>query len=272
MKTVLLLTHDDSGQESRLQAALDVTRALGGHLTCVDVIVPPVALGYGPYGDYSGAATAELLEDERQREKLNRVRLEARLAREDVAWSWKESVGFPQEALGQAAQLSDLIVLSTGLGGHEPSELRRLPARTAQNSHRPVLAIPPSAKGLDASGTALVAWDGSQQADEALRDAVPLLQLASHVILFDLDDSKAPFGAGDAAAYLSRHGIHARVECVERGAGETVCDAIREKARNVKAAYIVMGAFGHSPAIETVFGGVTRSMLTNCEIPLLVAH
>ena len=43
MKNVLLLIHDDAGQEARLQAALDVTRALEGHLTCLDVaIVPPV--------------------------------------------------------------------------------------------------------------------------------------------------------------------------------------------------------------------------------------
>lgn len=37
MKTVLLLGHNDAGQEARLQAALDLTRALSGHLICVDI-------------------------------------------------------------------------------------------------------------------------------------------------------------------------------------------------------------------------------------------
>jgi hypothetical protein len=32
MKSVLLLVHDDAGQEARLQAALDVVRAIG--VTC----------------------------------------------------------------------------------------------------------------------------------------------------------------------------------------------------------------------------------------------
>ena len=39
MKNILLLVHDDHGQEARLQAALDITRAVEGHLTCVDAIL-----------------------------------------------------------------------------------------------------------------------------------------------------------------------------------------------------------------------------------------
>ena len=42
MKNVLLLVHDDDGQELRLQASLDLVRALDGHLTCVDVPPPPI--------------------------------------------------------------------------------------------------------------------------------------------------------------------------------------------------------------------------------------
>ncbi len=49
MKNILLLIHDDAGQEARLQAALDITRALGGHLKCVDVtpltVIPDDAFG-----------------------------------------------------------------------------------------------------------------------------------------------------------------------------------------------------------------------------------
>ena len=37
MKNILLLIHDDQGQESRLQVALDVTRALGGHIIPQDL-------------------------------------------------------------------------------------------------------------------------------------------------------------------------------------------------------------------------------------------
>ena len=41
MKSVLLLVHQDSGQEARVQAALDLTSALSGHLACLDVTPLP---------------------------------------------------------------------------------------------------------------------------------------------------------------------------------------------------------------------------------------
>ncbi len=38
MKNVLLLIHDDAGEEARLQVALDLARGLSGHLICVDIV------------------------------------------------------------------------------------------------------------------------------------------------------------------------------------------------------------------------------------------
>ena len=79
MKNILLLVHDDAGQEARFQASLDVCRALGGHLACLDVAILPKVTG-DMYG-----ATAMLLADERERESANRTKLESRLAAEDVS-------------------------------------------------------------------------------------------------------------------------------------------------------------------------------------------
>lgn len=268
MKTVLLLVHDDEGQEARLQVALDVARALGAHLACLDVIVPPTALAY----DYTGYGTAALLEEERERETANRSRLEERLLHEDVSWNWQETTGFLEESIDGQAGLADLVILSSRLAEDEPAELRQLAGHVAERGRRPVLAVPAHAKGLDLTGPALIAWDGSREADEALHDAVPLLKLSAEVILLDLDEPEGAFAVERAAAYLSRHGIHARIETAPRQHGERIYAGLLEKAAQAGAAYIVMGAYGHSPAVETVFGGVTRSMLANSEVPLLLAH
>ena len=61
MKNILLLVHDDAGQEARLQAALDLTRGLAGHLTCIDVVQLPALIGADAY---SGAAQAMLIAKE----------------------------------------------------------------------------------------------------------------------------------------------------------------------------------------------------------------
>ncbi|WP_244650132.1 hypothetical protein [Sphingomonas sp. CFBP 13706] len=70
MKNILVLAHDDEGQEARLQAALDLGRALTGHITCLDVTYIPPILG----NDYSeaGYAMAAVLADETTRESPTR--------------------------------------------------------------------------------------------------------------------------------------------------------------------------------------------------------
>lgn len=268
MKSVLLLAHDDEGQEARLQAALDVTRALGAHLVCLDVTIPPVALPY----DYTGYGTVALIEDEREREAANRSRIEKRLAREDVRWNWHEAKGTIEEAIESEAGLADLVVLSSRLDTEAISSLRKLAGHVAEKARRPVLAVPTHTKRLDVTGPVLVAWDGSPEADQALHDAVPLLMLSSDVVLLDLDDPEGSFAAREAAVYLSQHDIHARIEIAHRQSDEPVSRAILEKAHQIGASFIVMGAYGHSSTIETVFGGVTRSILAQGDLPLLLAH
>ena len=82
MKNILVLVHKDAGQEARLQAALDLTRALDGHLICLDVVeVPTVA------GDFEESyAQSLMIADEQEREEKNRERIEARLANEAFLW------------------------------------------------------------------------------------------------------------------------------------------------------------------------------------------
>ena len=105
MKTILLLVHDDEGQEARLQSALDVVRAVDGHLTCLDVVIVPEISG-----DLWDAGTAGgiLLAEERAREAANRSRLEPRLAHEDISWNWLDATGDIAPCLARASALAEL--------------------------------------------------------------------------------------------------------------------------------------------------------------------
>lgn len=269
MKTILLLAHDDDGQEARLQVALDVTRTVGGHLACLDVVTPPQVMAYAEYGGFVDSA---LISNEQDREHANRARLEARLMQEDVPWDWRETVGFKADTLEDAAGLADLIVLSSRLSDSAPSDMKQLAGQVARKSARPVLAVPMKAKGIDLTGPVLVAWNGSREADEALHDAIPLLRHSSRVILLEINEPGGAFAVEEAARYLSRNDVHATIEAAHRGIGATICSTILDHAQAAGAAYIVMGAYGHSPVVETAFGGVTRSMLVQSDLPLLLAH
>lgn len=267
MKNVLVLMHDDAGQEARFQAALDLTRAIGGHLTCLDVSIMPAFVG--EYAEFGGSAM--LLADERQRENANRSRMEARLAAEDVPYEWKETTGFLSPCVRDAATLADVIVLNRRLDQIDYPDMRDLVGDIVLKSGKPVIAVPEALRSFDLLGNALVAWDGSPQADAALRAAVPLLQKARSVTIVEVDDGSVKVPATEAAEYLSRHGIKPTVR-QESAQFDLPSTVLLDRIDADNAEYLVMGGFGHSRFVEAAFGGVTSRMLKECPVPLFLAH
>ena len=267
MKNVLVLMHDDAGQEARFQVALDCTRALSGHLTCVDVSIVPEFVG--DYADCGGSAM--LISEEQSREKINRAHMEARLKTEGVPYDWTDECGFLSPSFRDAAALADLIVLNRELDAIHYPDMRKLISEVAHKVRKPIIAVPQTAGSLDLFGHALVAWDGSAQAEAALRAAVPLLQLAGEVTILEVDDGSLKLPASDAAEYLSRHGIKPIVRR-ETDVADLPSTVLLEAIGREHAAYLVMGGFGHGGFLEAAFGSVTRRMLKECPVPLFLAH
>lgn len=267
MKTILLLVHDDAGQEARFQAALDVTRAIEGHLKCLDVSIMPL-----PAGDiYSGAGEAMLLADERDQEAQNKARLVSRLAREGLPWDWTDCVGAIAPALEEASALADLIVVNRALEEFPLPDMRRIAGDLVVRSGKPILAVPEGSRGVNLCGDVLMCWDGSACSVAAMRAAIPLLRLANSVTLFEIDDDGRGSSIGDAAEYLSHHDVRAdlrQYHARARPAGEIILDAVRRNPVD----YVVMGGFSHLRFTEALFGGVTRTMLRHSPVPIFMAH
>lgn len=266
MKNVLLLVHDDPGQEARLQAALDLTRAVSGHLHCVDVTPLPLM------GDTLwGMAQGPILYDETEREQANVTRLKARLAEEDVAWSCEELTGDYVGCLSNSLRTSDVVVLNRGVGKFPSPDMRLIIGALVDQSQALVLAVANDCRSLDVGGPALIAWDGSETAMRAVQRAVPLLALASPVKVFQAGAlSQDAIPASDLATYLARHRIKPEIEVSEDH--EEPAAQISRAAAGQGAAYCVLGAYGHSRLRESLFGGVTQELLGSDGVPLLLGH
>lgn len=265
MKNILLLVHDDAGQEARFQAALDICRSIGGHLTCLDVAIMPPIIATN-YVDGAGV----LLVEERTREAVNRAELEARLAHEDVSWDWVDATGTLAACLQNASNLADLIVVNRELDDFPLPDMRAVAGELIVHANRPILAVPDNLARFN-QDRVMVGWDGSPAAAAALRAAVPLLARATTVVLVEIDDASVDAPAEDAAAYLSRHDIHATIRRIaddRTGAAGMVL----KQASSGDFDYAVLGGFGHRRFMEALFGGVTRAMLTHSPIPVLMAH
>lgn len=268
MRSILLHVADDDGLPARMQVALDLARAFDGHVTCLQ----PLVLGYPIPGDFYGMAYAELLKASRENAENLRRTHEAHLAAEDVSWSWDAQENVTVDALLLASALSDVVVLGSRAPTGDMSSwiARDLVGRV----HAPMLLVPDTCARLDCGGTALVAWDGSAQASRALVAATPLLAKASSVVLATVvgeEDKAYELPAVEGAEYLSRHGV--TCELVELGRGtQSVADVLIEAAAHREAAYLVMGAYGHSRLVEAVLGGVTRSLFAAAPLPILACH
>lgn len=271
LRSVLLHVQEDDGLQARLQTALAIVRASGGHLTCLQVE------SFSAYADFAFAgatiATTQMISALNEQAAATRTKLEAELENEDVVWSLEEVRDHPVPAIVAAGALADLIVV----GRYSHDKVAAYPALSVfggilRSTRTPILVCPNNTDRFDPFGPAIVAWNGSFEAANALRAALPILRQASSVHVVTVDEDRTydlpPLGA---AEYLSRHGIP--TEYLRENSGTlSVSERLVATAKSLGAAYLVMGAYSHARLREFLFGGVTRHLLQECDLPLLVAR
>jgi nucleotide-binding universal stress UspA family protein len=268
MKSILLHVDEDSGFETRLSAALDLARAFEGHITCLHATPLEVYVAADPY--FASVIPEEFYTDLAERRAQLRHRIEERLRREDVGWDWVHLDAPASASLIRYSILSDVVVVTLGGSANEQDSAPSLAAAVATGSHAPVLALPEQFASIELDAPVLIAWNGSPEAAAAARAALPLLK-RSQVLLLEVEEEQQGYPRDLVARYLSRHGVH--VEIVQRPLIEgRIGLAIVEAAAEAGAGLIVMGAYGHSRLREFLLGGVTRALIHNSAVPLLLAH
>jgi nucleotide-binding universal stress UspA family protein len=210
-----------------------------------------------------------LIELEGDIEAANKARILPRLAAEDVSWDCIDTTDYVATALESASALADLIVVNRALDSLPLPDMRAVASSLVLKAGKPILAVPDQVRGFQAAGEALIGWDGSREAADALGAAVPLLALAGSVTLIEVGTDPIPLPAEQAAAYLSRHDIHPTILRMLLGAPATTLLAAGDGGRYD---YLVMGAFGHGRFAEGLFGGVTKRLLGESSIPILIMH
>lgn len=267
MRSILVHAGHDANSPNRIESGLAIARATSGHVT-LHINTP-----LGAYVTMDPFGGSHVLSDVMIEVRAQTDRLAATLAdhmqKEDVPWSVENSEADLVDALVSSARLADLIIMS--LGETAPPLAARPPVgAVAIGARTPVLALP-DGQAFAPGGTAMVAWNGSHEAAHALRAAVPLLRLADRVHIVTIAERDQPSSVTAAAAYLSRHDVHAVVHERDKGL-HTVEETLIGVGDELGAALTVMGAYGHSRLRETLFGGVTRFAIDAGTRPLLLVH
>jgi nucleotide-binding universal stress UspA family protein len=178
------------------------------------------------------------------------------------------------EGIGKAvpnhAHYTDLTIV----GQLDPDELLprpeyEIPQLVALESGRPALVIPYAGTFATVGQRVLIAWNDSAQSTRAVKDAMPFLRGAETVTILTLGQDKP---RGDRiVAYLARHGITATAQhltCDDISVGNLLLSRASDEGSDL----IVMGAYGHSRARESILGGATRVMFKEMTVPVLMSH
>jgi nucleotide-binding universal stress UspA family protein len=174
------------------------------------------------------------------------------------------------------ARYADLVVI----GQNDPEEISPVvmpdfPQYVVLNSARPVLLVPHAGRFDNIGNRVMVAWDASMEATRAVTAAMPLLKRAQlvDVVVFNPRSQAAVHGAlpgGDIAQYLRRHGI--QVEILQRNTDAPVGAALLNLVSSMQSDLMIMGGYGHARFRELVLGEVTRTVLENMTVPVLMSY
>lgn len=134
----------------------------------------------------------------------------------------------------------------------------------------PVIVVPQSTP-KPAFERIVIAWKDSREARRAVRDAIPLLRLATAVTIVEIaaenEVDTARARAEDVADWLAGHGIKSQAQAAPSIGDEAT--ALEAMFHLANADLIVAGAYGHSRMREWAFGGVTRSILGGARCAML---
>jgi len=274
-KTILVHLDPARRRAERLDIACRLAAGFDAHLIGLFALSAfPV-----PYAFSGNAAVVIQAEVNLRAEAADEARgeFERVTARNGLKAEWCSADWNAVAAARLSARYADLVVI--GQDESPRSADTRLLPHFAQDvvltSGRPVLLIPYAGRFSSIGSRVLVAWDASREAARALADALPLLQRAQsvEVVAFDAEPTEAGHGAqpgADIALYLARHGVKATA--AQQRAGIDVGSQILSRAADTSADLIVMGAYGHSRALEFVLGGATRTLLQSMTVPVLMSH
>ncbi|MBL8805479.1 MAG: universal stress protein [Rhodospirillales bacterium] len=256
-----------------LAAAAAVVRRFGGHVEALHAAGDPrdsiPFVGEGASGALVEQIVTAAEKDLKRRAETARTNYQEWMKGANVDATLVEPIGSEEDAIARHGRFADLIVLP------RPADDEAIASTVAfetalLETGRPVLIAPP-AGDMDFTRPVAFAWNGSREAARALGAGLPFMKGAPRVVCIVAGKNVAEDDTKPLEAYMARHGIKielARADVPTIQAGPHVL----AEARKAGCGLLVMGAYTHSRLRQLVFGGVTRFMLQNADLPVLMAH
>jgi nucleotide-binding universal stress UspA family protein len=274
-----ILVHVDNTKAGKTRVAAAV--ALASRLDCAltgvflksenypnyviaDAILPPA-------GDVLELAIEERTEEVCKASAAARAMFDEVVRDAFIPFHWVDVNGDNEAQLIACARRHDLAILPPEM---KPAFGARTikAAQIGMASGGPVLVLKHGGYPIAFGKKILVAWNDSRESARALRDAWPFLATAEEITFLTVSHR----AENELDELMQRH-LHSH-DCkhgrlvVDRGDPESIGDLIKLQVAETGADMVVLGLYGHSRLYELVLGGVSKDLLQDPPMPMLISH
>ncbi len=285
IKTILLPIRESDMSEHLLASGMSAAKAHDAHLDVLyvhpaeDALVPFATMGMtrtirdqinqgaARESEHQAARLRALYEQVRERMGIASAARGEHVGLATARWS--EAQGVRSVEVARRGRLADLMLAPRPQRATPPPKTFEAMLR---DTGRPVMMIPRGVTTEATAGHAVIGWNGSVEAARSVAASRPLLRGASEVtVLVSTKRSAQRPGADDVVTYLSCHGVKARAEVVDLRSGH-VGESIVDHCERLGANLLVVGSYSRTRFQEMLLGGVTRFLIREAALPVLMVH
>lgn len=278
IKDILVQLDASEASAKRMRLAADLARQHEAHLHGLSVIDVAYS-GSLLYAD--DMVATRLVEQLRAQAQAEAAKIEAQframMTADGISHEWSLIEGVAAEIIADHARYSDLCVL----GQNDPENAAVTGGGTILEhvlfaSGRPVLMVPYTGAPETIGQRVMIGWTPTRESTRAVHDAMPLLAPAASVTILTVAAQAEDIAERGAltsaiATHLARHGVN--VTAHEAVGGDiSVANLMLNAISDEGIDLLVIGAYGHSRLREMVMGGVTRTLLEQATVPVLMSH
>jgi nucleotide-binding universal stress UspA family protein len=277
-KTILVPIEQHYLMNSTLETALLLARRFDSYIEAFALRVAiPAAFAVGDVGALPiPALEQEIAENEKRSRSLFENFMQAHGVpcggdTRALPSAWLKDAPEGDHFVGSHGRVFDVIVL--GQPGRDPRGPRMTTLEAGLfESGRPVLIAPPVPRPQMGTNV-LIAWNCSTEQARATAFAMPILKRASRVTVLTVEGGAAVPGptGQQLCRYLQMNEVPAKPLTVGLD-GRVTGEAILAHANALGCDLLIKGAYTQSRLRQMIFGGTTRYILSNAELPVLMAH
>jgi nucleotide-binding universal stress UspA family protein len=284
MKNLLTVVGDGNAAHV-LDAALLVARRFDSHIVGLHSLTTEYAVVFGGEMGFSISSEVDRTLEREGHERRDQAR---RLFRDFMdskgipiapptpgknapSASWREEDGRQNAVVGMIGRVFDLIIVE------QPEKLASIAEATLEDalfeSGRPVLMVPkrvPPSLGE----VVAVAWNGSTETALTVAVGMPFIRRAREVVIVAVGPQHMP-EPGPVGEELARaiegHGVGVSLRTAY-GRQKAMGESFLKEAVAAGADLLLKGAYTQSRIRQMIFGGATRHIIMDAQLPVLMAR